>query len=69
MSKGLEELKKIKDSLTIDGRIIEHTKEYKTVEKELDVLNDLIVFVKQASINRQDIISLYVLKNILKEVL
>ena len=69
MSKGLEELKKIKDSLTIDGRIIEHTKEYKTVEKELDVLNDLIVFVKQARINRQDIISLYVLKNILKEVL
>lgn len=69
MSKGLEALKEIKDSITIDGRIIEHTKEYKTIENELEILNDLIILVKEASIHRQTIISLYVLKNALKEVL
>ena len=35
MNNGIKNLEQIKDSLTPDGRIVEHTKEYKSIKQDL----------------------------------
>ncbi len=47
MSKALEALRSIKDSLTQDGNILEYTPEYKTIEKELKIMENTKLCVSE----------------------